>query len=106
MQGESDANHAAIAAWLDGTLTPAERQEFEAHLATCSECQERVALMLKAKIAEVKEATVSIKPELPPQPPPEPSPRLWVIVCFTLLVVAVLAIGYALGSWAWDLAHR
>ena len=86
MQGESEANHAAIAAWIDGSLTPALRQEFEAHLATCVDCQAELAARRK-----VKAATGT------------PVRRIWPIVIGAVLV---LVMGYALGWWAWQLAHR
>ena len=101
MQGESETNH-AIAAWIDGSLTPAQRQEFEAHLATCPECQEQAAVLLKAKLpARAEPAPVRTEP--PPAPPPKPVRRIWLIV---ICGVLILAIGYALGSWVWDLSHR
>jgi anti-sigma factor RsiW len=102
MQGESEANHAAIAAWLDGSLSPAQRQEFEAHLATCVDCQAEVTAQLKTKIPARTEATVSIKPELPRPTPRKRARVLWIILIGAVLIVVV---GYALGWWAWDLAN-
>ena len=102
MQGESEANHAAIAAWIDGSLTPAQRAQFEAHLATCSDCQEQVSVLLKAKLTAPTEATVSIKPALPPPAPRKRLRLLWLVLIGAALI---LAVGYALGWWAWDLAN-
>jgi anti-sigma factor RsiW len=102
MQGESEANHAAITAWIEGGLTAAPRAEFEAHLATCSDCQAQVAVLLKAAITARTEATVSTKPELPQPAPRQPVRLLWIIVIGATLL---LTVGYAVGWWAWDLAN-
>jgi anti-sigma factor RsiW len=103
MQANPDANHAAIAAWLEGSMTPAQRQEFETHLATCVDCQAEAAAALKARIAPKPEAAVPGKTDKPHGPPTRPARRIWVIA---ICAVLVLAIGYALGAWVWDLAHR
>ncbi len=97
MQGNPEANHAAIAGWIAGSLTPVQRQEFEAHLATCVDCQAELAALLKAKSAAKPQAA-------PPAAPATPARRIWwaIVLCAGL----ILAIGYALGWWAWDLAHR
>jgi anti-sigma factor RsiW len=96
MQGNPEANHAAIAAWVAGSLTLTQRQEFETHLATCVDCQAELAAARKAKAAT--------KPEAVPQAvPAKPARRIWVIVICAALI---LAIGYALGWWAWGLANR
>ena len=96
MQGNPEANHVAIAAWVAGSLTPAQRQEFETHLATCGDCQAELAAVLKAK-ATAKTAAV------PPATPAKPVRRIGVIVICAALI---LAIGYALGWWVWGLANR
>jgi anti-sigma factor RsiW len=96
MQGNPEANHAAIAAWVAGSLTPAQRQEFETHLATCVDCQAELAAALKARAAAKTEAA-------PPAAPTKPARRIWVIVIGAMLI---LAIGYALGWWVWGLANR
>jgi anti-sigma factor RsiW len=87
MRGESEANHSAIAASIEGSLTPAQRQEFEAHLATCLDCQAEVAALRTLPKAETG----------------TPARRIWPVVIGAVLV---LVLGYALGWWAWDLAHR
>ena len=87
MQGESVANHGAIAAWIEGSLTRAQRQEFEAHLATCVNCQ----------------AEVAARRRLPAAATGTPVRRIWPMVIGAVLV---LVIGYALGWWAWQLVHR
>ena len=102
MQGESEANHAAIAAWLDGRLSPAQRQEFEAHLATCPQCQTTVAAQLKTRMPARSAAPLSIRPELPQPAPRKRSRILWIILIGAGLL---LAVGYALGWWAWALAN-
>jgi anti-sigma factor RsiW len=95
MQGNPEANHAAIAGWIAGSLTPAQRQEFESHLATCVDCQAELAALLKVKAAAKTEAA-------PKAAPGKPARRIWAVV---ICAVLVLAIGYALGLWAWELAH-
>jgi hypothetical protein len=71
MQGESEANHEASAA----------------HLATCLDCQAKVAALRKPPAAATG----------------PPVRRIWPIV---ICAVVVLVTGYALGWWAWQLAHR
>jgi cellulose synthase operon protein C len=96
MQGNPEANHAAIAAWVAGSLTPAQRQEFETHLASCADCQAELAATLKAQAA--------VKTDAAPQAAAtKPARRIWVIVSGAALI---LAIGYALGWWVWGLANR
>lgn len=99
MQANPDANHAAIAAWLEGSMTAAQRQEFEAHLATCADCQAEVAAMLKVRLA-AKPAAVPSEPEQ--ARPARSARRIWALV---ICAVLVLAIGYALGWWVWGLAQ-
>lgn len=104
MQSESEANHAAITAWINGSLTPVQRQEFEAHLATCPDCQAQVTVLLKAKFTENKiNATVSNKPAAAKPAPRRRARILWIML---IAAVLILAMGYALGWWAWDLANR
>jgi anti-sigma factor RsiW len=103
MQSESEANHAAITAWINGSLTPAQRQEFEAHLATCPDCQAQVTVMLKAKLTENKiDAGVSNKPAAAQPAPRRRSRVLWFVL---IAAVVILAMGYVLGWWVWDLAN-
>jgi anti-sigma factor RsiW len=102
MQANPDANHAAIAAWIEGSMTPAQRQEFEAHLATCADCQAEVAAQLKARTAAKPEAAVPGKTEKPKTAPATLARRIWAVV---ICAVLVLAIGYALGWWVWGLAN-
>jgi hypothetical protein len=58
-----------------------------AHLATCVECQAQVAARRKLPEAATR----------------APGRRVWPIV---ICAVLVLVMGYALGWWAWQLAHR
>jgi anti-sigma factor RsiW len=102
MQANPDANHAAIAAWLEGSMTPAQRQEFEAHLATCVDCQAEAAAALKARIAPKREVAVPDDTGKARTPPRRAARRVWAIAIGAVLV---LAIGYALGAWVWGLAH-
>ena len=83
-------------------MTPAQRQEFETHLATCVDCQSEAAAALRARIAPKPEAADPGKTELPHTAPVRPARRLWAIA---ICAVLVLAIGYALGAWVWGLAH-
>ncbi|HTV79778.1 MAG TPA: zf-HC2 domain-containing protein [Steroidobacteraceae bacterium] len=108
MDADSEPVHAAIAAWIEGSLTPAQRQQFEAHLATCSQCQEQASAALKARISETTKLRILAHTPAPPAAAPQPPARrarpLWLRVL--LLAVLVVAIGYALGWWAWDLSHH
>lgn len=98
MQGSAQINHGAIAAWIEGSMDPAQRQEFAAHLATCSDCHAQLSALLAARAAA--------EPEAAPAGGEVPLPtaaRTWaIVICGGL----VLALGYALGCWVWDLAHR
>jgi len=99
-------NHAAIAAWIQGGMSETERLEFEAHLATCSDCQAEVAAFRRAQ-AKQPTAAAATAAALKPKPPATTLRRsgqpLW-----TWLILAVLLViaGYLLGSWAWQMAQH
>ena len=80
-------NHAAVIAWVEGGMDPAQRQEFAAHLATCAMCQAEVAALQQ-----------------------RPAPRRSKVTGRTLFIaisaIVVLSAGFALGWWTWQLAHR
>jgi anti-sigma factor RsiW len=91
-------NH-AVADWVAGTLDPVQRQEFEAHLMTCADCQAQVSVLL----AERLKPAPTVKVEAPAPPPPPAPRRIWPLVVAGALIV--LVVGYFLGSWAWQMAH-
>jgi len=86
-------------------MDPAQRQEFEAHLASCPECQEQVAAMLAARLPHAS----------PPAPAPAPTQaepehkraavRLpsWKVL---LAGLVTLSVGFAIGWSLWQMAHR
>ena len=97
--------HAAVIAWIEGGLDPAQRLEFEAHLAKCPECQAAADALLQQRLRP------------PPQPPvqaaskPEPEPKksngtLARTLSILAIAILILLAGFALGSWAWHLANR
>jgi len=85
-------------------MSAAQRQEFETHLATCPECQEQVGAMITRTMQQLHEPA--------PAPAPEPvaadATRSSVgrNILIVLGAVLVLLAGYALGWWAWQMAHR
>jgi anti-sigma factor RsiW len=96
--------HAAVIAWIEGGLDPAQRLEFEAHLAKCPECQAAADALLQQKLRPPRpEATAPIKPELEQKKSSGTMART-----LSVLVIAILILlaGFALGSWVWHLAHR
>jgi anti-sigma factor RsiW len=102
----SSENHAA-AAWIAGTMSPAQRQEFETHLATCPECQEQVGAMITRTMQQLHEPAPAAAPE-PIKVSAEKTRGSSVArtVLIVLGAVLVLLAGYGLGWWAWQLAHR
>ncbi len=51
-----------LAAYVERTLTPAERQSWETHLAACSHCQEQVATLLRLDESERAAELVKVAP--------------------------------------------
>ncbi|MEJ0006093.1 MAG: zf-HC2 domain-containing protein [Steroidobacteraceae bacterium] len=102
--GETSENHAA-AAWIAGTMNAAQRQEFEAHLATCPQCQEQCGAMITRTMRQLQEppAAVPAQAEVTPEKSGGTITRnLLIALCAALVLIA----GFALGWWAWQLAHR
>lgn len=97
--------HAAVIAWIEGGLDPAQRLEFETHLAKCPECQAAADALLQQRLQPPPkpEITAPIKPELEPKKSGGTIARTALILVIGLLI---LLAGFALGSWAWHLAHR
>jgi anti-sigma factor RsiW len=107
MQGAPSTiqTHAAVIAWIEGGLDPAQRLEFETHLAKCPECQAAADALLQQRLQPPPKpaAKAPIKPELEQQKSDGTLPRTIAIVVVAMLI---LIAGFALGSWAWHLAHR
>ena len=101
MQDASPDNHAA-AAWVAGTMDPALRPEFEAHLATCAECQAEVAA-LRARTQQVPKLVIPTKVEVAPQP--AGGSRRWAVLVVAAAIATLIA-GFALGWSVWQMAHR
>jgi len=57
-------DHSVTERYLDHTLTPAERTEFEAHLVDCQECTDRLLL---AEMFHNRNGAPQLKPPTPPQ---------------------------------------
>ena len=100
MQDASSENHAA-AAWVAGTMDPALRLEFEAHLATCPECQAEVTA-LRARTQQLPRLVIPTKVQVAPQPA-SVNPRWAVLI---VAAIATLIAGFALGWSVWQMAHR
>jgi anti-sigma factor RsiW len=100
MQNASPDNHAA-AAWVAGTMDPALRPEFEAHLATCPECQAEVAA-LRARTQQLPRLVIPTKVEVAPQP--ASANARWAVLI--VAAIATLIAGFALGWSVWQMAHR
>jgi anti-sigma factor RsiW len=107
MQGASSTiqTHAAVIAWIEGGLDPAQRLEFETHLAKCPECQAAADALLQQRLQPPPKpaATVPIKPELEQKKSGGALPRT---VAILVVAILILIAGFALGSWAWHLSHR
>jgi anti-sigma factor RsiW len=97
--------HAAVIAWIEGGLDPAQRLEFEAHLAKCPECQAAADALLQQRLKPPPQpaATAPIKPELNQK---KSSATIVRTVAILVAAILILLAGYWLGSWAWHLAHR
>jgi hypothetical protein len=71
-------------------MDPAQRPEFEAHLATCAGCQAEVAALRQRRAARR----------------PSTTGRIVRVLLIATGAVLVLIAGIALGSWAWQVAHH
>ena len=101
MQNASPENHAA-AAWVAGQMNAQQRQEFEAHLAGCANCQEEVTALL-AQVLQPPKPTAAIKPEVEPLVARGGRRRT---VQIALAVILTLIAGFALGWSVWQMAHH
>jgi anti-sigma factor RsiW len=101
MQNASPGNHAA-AAWVAGHMNAVQRQEFEAHLATCVNCQEEVAALLAQALQPPKPAA-PIKVEVEPQVASGGRRRA---VQIAVAAILTLIAGFALGWSVWQFAHH
>ncbi|HTB68529.1 MAG TPA: zf-HC2 domain-containing protein [Steroidobacteraceae bacterium] len=94
-------NHAA-AAWVAGHMNAVQAAQFEAHLATCANCQEEVTGLLAQALQPAK-ATAAIKVELEP---PLVSGGRRRAVQIALAALLTLVAGFALGWSIWKIAHH
>jgi anti-sigma factor RsiW len=101
MPDASPGNHAA-AAWVAGHMNPEQRQQFEAHLANCANCQEEVTALL-AQALQPPKATAAIKPEVEPHPAGSGQRRT---VQIAVAAILTLIAGFALGWSIWQIAHH
>jgi len=87
-------------------MNEAQRQEFETHLATCPECQEQVGAMITRTMQQLHEPAPAVAPEPVVVKADETRSSVRRNVLIVLGAVLVLLAGYALGWWAWQMAHR
>src|SRR5665213_629858 len=101
MPTASSENHAA-AAWVAGLMDATQAVEFEAHLATCANCQEEVAALLAQKLRPPK-AAPAVKAEVEPKIKSGNRRRIVLIV---LAAILTLIAGFALGWSIWQMSNR
>ncbi len=88
-------------------MNEAQRQEFEAHLATCPECQEQVGAMITRTMQQLHEPAPTAAPEPVTVTAAKASgSSVGRTILIVLGAVLVLLAGYGLGWWAWQLAHH
>ncbi|HTC54299.1 MAG TPA: zf-HC2 domain-containing protein [Steroidobacteraceae bacterium] len=102
MPDPSSENHAA-AAWLAGIMNPAQRQEFETHLAGCAECQAEIAALRASHTQRQPVLVMPIPAEAEPKTTDRGTRRAVLIV---IAALATLIIGFAIGWSVWQMAHR
>ena len=96
--------HAAVIAWIEGGLDPAQRLEFEAHLAKCPECQAAADALLQQRLQPPKPVvTAPIKPELEQK---KSNGTIVRTISIVVIGILILLAGFELGSWAWHLVHH
>jgi anti-sigma factor RsiW len=108
MPDASPENHAA-AAWVEGRMDAVQRKEFEAHLATCPECQAETAALLTVQIAQTQKRPVLVMP-----PPAEPEPETKTsprnaqrrVALIVIAALVVLIVGFALGWSVWQMTDH
>jgi anti-sigma factor RsiW len=84
-------------------MDPALRPEFEAHLATCAQCQAEVAALRTRQTQQLPKLIVANKVEVAPQPAGRNRVRAVLMVA---AAIATLIAGFALGWSAWQVAHH
>jgi anti-sigma factor RsiW len=101
MPDASPGNHAA-AAWVAGHMNAVQASEFEAHLATCANCQEEVTALL-AQALQPPKPTAPIKVEVEPQVDRAARRR---VVQIAIAAILTLIAGFALGWSVWQMSHH
>jgi anti-sigma factor RsiW len=102
MEDAAPGNHAA-AAWVEGRMDAAQRQEFEAHLAGCAQCQAEVAALRAALTQRQPVLVMPIPAETEHDATGSGTRRAAMIVIAALVT---LIVGFALGWSVWQMAHR
>jgi anti-sigma factor RsiW len=87
-------------------MNAAQRLEFEAHLANCPECQEQVGAMITRQLQQLQEPPETAVAEPSEVKADRPGGTARRNVLIGLGAVLVLVAGFALGWWAWQMAHR
>jgi anti-sigma factor RsiW len=103
MQDAASGNHAA-AAWVEGRMDAVQRQEFEAHLADCTDCQAQVAALRAAQTQRRPVLVVPTKLEVEAAPQASGNTKHRVLIVIAALVT--LVIGFALGWSVWQMTNR
>jgi anti-sigma factor RsiW len=101
MPNASPGNHAA-AAWVAGQMNAVQRQEFEAHLANCANCQEEVAALLAQALQPPKPAA-PIKVEV--EAPIVRGGRHRAVQIVIAAILTLIA-GFALGWSIWQISNH
>jgi anti-sigma factor RsiW len=102
MEDAAPGNHAA-AAWVEGRMDAAQRQEFAAHLAGCAECQAEVAALRAALTQRQPVLVMPIPAETEPGATASSTRRALLILIAALLV---LLVGFALGWSVWQITNH
>ncbi len=97
--------HAAVIAWVEGGMDPAQRLEFETHLAKCPDCQAAADALLQERL-KPPQATPAPAPTPPAVEPKRSRGGLARTALILVIAILILVAGFVLGSWAWHLAHR
>jgi anti-sigma factor RsiW len=105
MPAASPENHAA-AAWVEGRMDAVQRQEFEAHLATCPECQAETATLLSAQIAQTQQRAKLVIPEEVAAPPAASGSGKRRALLIVIGALVTLILGFALGWSVWQMTSH
>ncbi len=84
-------------------MNPAQRQEFETHLAGCAECQAEIAALRASHTQRQPVLVMPIPAEAEPKTTDRGTRRAVLIV---IAALATLIIGFAIGWSVWQMAHR